>query len=661
MMETQTLPPGTILHGRYRVERALGSGGFGHVYLGVELSTNQPYAIKEYLVTGASGQAQLEHEARVLSRLHHPNLPVFQEAFHERGRYFVVLSYIEGTDLTDYIRITRQRNEIVPLARIMTWMLSICDAVIFLHSHQPFVIHRDIKPDNIRITPSGTAILVDLGNAKAVADGARTLFFIRHQGTPGYAPPEQYPGGTGTDVRSDVYALGGTFFFALTAQEPPSVSTRNQSLQQGQPDLPSLQGLVAKNPPEQSAEDKAARQFRLGVSKPSKPAPRHSRHLAQLGSLPPELLDRLNRIIWRAMAMRPKDRYQTVAEFSNDLHGVMVAIPAQPPAEPAKPANPYATEPDLPLIYDSIQAAKEQKEKNQLPPGTQTGAPQTPLPTKDTSPGAAPATSPASQPPPAQAPPSPAVAYCPRCNSVLTPNAAYCARCGLALSRTNPAARPSAEPGKSSKDSSPQNKAPAHDISTDQTMVVTPQGQLPAHAPITGDTSMSPDLAPRKVTSPSPLSISQDMSHAPSNASLQQLVLPVASYEQNTPVRRNNIPTTPATVRTSTQKPAASKPAPPPRGARLNMQARTIIIVVAILVVLLIALIFFLVVRLKTGNNSSFIEAQLVSYGRNLSLSIVCASTPAAVRIRACRTVLSPTPGDTQQMAGTSSRYTAGH
>ena len=84
----------------------------------------------------------------------------------------------------------------------MEWLLSICDAVAFLHSQKPPIIHRDIKPDNIRITPSGTAMLVDLGNAKTAADGARTLFFIRHQGTPGYAPLEQYPGGTGTDERS---------------------------------------------------------------------------------------------------------------------------------------------------------------------------------------------------------------------------------------------------------------------------------------------------------------------------------------------------------------------------------------------------------------------------------------------------------------------------
>ena len=118
-MQMETLPSGTILHGRYRIERALGSGGFGHVYLSVDLQTNAQYALKEYLVTGASGKAQLEHEAQVLSQLHHPNLPAFLSAFDERGHYYVVLGYIEGNDLTDYVRVVRQKNEIIPLARLM--------------------------------------------------------------------------------------------------------------------------------------------------------------------------------------------------------------------------------------------------------------------------------------------------------------------------------------------------------------------------------------------------------------------------------------------------------------------------------------------------------------------------------------------------------------
>src|SRR3984893_18661816 len=219
----ETVPSGTILHGHYRIERVLGSGGFGHVYLSMDLANNQQYALKEYLVSGASAQEQLKHEATVLSHLHHPSLPAFQDAFIERGRYYVVLNYIEGNDLTDLIRMARQRNETVPIDHVLQWLVSICDAVMFLHDQHPPVIHRDIKPDNIRINSSGIATLVDLGNAKAAADGARTLFLIRHQGTPGYGPQEQYPGGSGTDTRSDVYALGGTLYFALTTHEPPSV------------------------------------------------------------------------------------------------------------------------------------------------------------------------------------------------------------------------------------------------------------------------------------------------------------------------------------------------------------------------------------------------------------------------------------------------------
>ncbi len=401
----ETVPSGTILNGRYRVERALGSGGFGHVYLAVELTTHQQYAIKEYLVTGPTGQEQRRHEANVLSQVHHPNIPAFHDAFSESGRYYVVLNYIEGNDLTDIILSANRRNEAVPLPRIMGWILAVCDAVHFLHSQHPPVIHRDIKPDNIRITPNGIAVLVDLGNAKATADGARTLFFIRHQGTPGYAPPEQYPGGSGTDARSDVYALGGTLFFALTTHEPPSVSARNQAIQQGQADLPTLRDQLAKNPPQTSPQADPIRQFRLGVTKPGKPAPRHSYHLAQLGTLPPELLNQLNLIIQKAMAMKPKDRYQSVAEFSNDLQKVMAALSAPT----ARPVDPHSTQPDLPMLYEALLATQG---------NTDTGTPD-----RDTAP----------VPGPSSPPSSPVTYSCPRCNTPLGRQASFCPRCGTPL------------------------------------------------------------------------------------------------------------------------------------------------------------------------------------------------------------------------------------
>jgi serine/threonine protein kinase len=439
-MMMETVPSGTILHGRYRIERVLGSGGFGHVYLAIDLNTNQQFAIKEYFVTGSSGQAQLQHEARVLSQLHHPNLPAFHEAFNERGHYFVVLSYIEGNDLTDLIRIARQRNQPIPLPRVLGWILSVCDAVYFLHNQPTPVIHRDIKPDNIRITPNGTAILVDLGNAKAAADGARTLFFIRHQGTPGYAPQEQYPGGSGTNAQSDVYALGATLYFALTAHEPPSVSTRNSALQQGLSDLPSLQEQLANNPSPESEENQAARQFRLGVTKPSKPAQRHIRHLAQLGTLPRELLEQLNRIISRSMQMKQRDRYPTVAEFRSDLRKVLEALPTtqvpETPRQPSKPVDPNSTQPDLPMLYEAIEAARATANSSAAQPSPASGQPahaasQTQQPTESPT--------------------------CPRCGATLVQAASYCPSCGSAINTT----RANAAPDKLSGNQAPQQAVPA--------------------------------------------------------------------------------------------------------------------------------------------------------------------------------------------------------
>ena len=485
MQQMETLPPGTILHGRYRVERALGSGGFGHVYLSVDLQTNSQYAIKEYLVTGASGKAQLEHEAQVLSHLHHPNLPAFLSSFDENGHYYVILGYIEGNDLTDYIRVVRQKNEPIPIARLMEWLLSICDAVAFLHSQHPPIIHRDIKPDNIRITPSGTAILVDLGNAKTAADGARTLFFIRHQGTPGYAPLEQYPGGTGTDERSDVYALGATLYFALTAHEPPSVSARNQSLQQKQPDLPTLQDRLAQNPPENMQEP---RQFRLGVSKPAKPTPRHSRHLAQLGTLPPELLRKLDAIIQRAMAMKPKDRYQSVTDLSNDLRIVLRALPISTvPVTPNRPVDPHSTQPDLPMLYEAMQ---NQKQAAPAQSAGQAGqiTPAQPIQQKQNAPAqpsqsaqqkqTAPA-QPARQTPAPQTPIPPTALRCPNCNTELHRPAPYCPHCGSPL---NPSGPPKGPMGPSDPGQRQAGRNTPQDISEEATMLF-PHRSSPSEPP----------------------------------------------------------------------------------------------------------------------------------------------------------------------------------
>ena len=609
MQQMETLPSGTILHGRYRVERALGSGGFGHVYLSVDLQTNTQYAIKEYLVTGANGKAQLEHEAQVLSHLHHPNLPAFLSAFDEHGHYYVVLGYIEGNDLTDYIRVVRQKNEPIPIARLMEWLLSICDAVSFLHSQHPPIIHRDIKPDNIRITPSGTAILVDLGNAKTAADGARTLFFIRHQGTPGYAPLEQYPGGAGTDERSDVYALGGTLYFALTAHEPPSVSARNQSLQQKQPDLPTLQSRLEQNPPENAQEP---RQFRLGVSKPAKPAPRHSRHLAQLSTLPPELLRKLDAIIQRAMAMKPKDRYQSVAEFSNDLKVVLRALPASTmPNASKRPVDPHSTQPDLPMLYEEIQRKQQAAQQGPITPP--------PMPPQTLGPTMRPAQV---NNPITPIPPTPASMYCPNCNAELHRPAPYCPNCGSPLNPPNPPQGPGGPPDPGQRHN---NRNPQQDISEEATMLFPPRTTTP-----------EPPASPRRPGSPNVQGFVRGSTNAnlPTlrAASKQQMLqtpsqpVPTVRPEKNMSAAANNskdmpirsVMANPTHAPTTSGDHEAVKPAPTttngansagPTPAQLSPQesagsqaddtARKLFISLAIVVVALVIIMLLLIVFLR--------------------------------------------------------------
>jgi serine/threonine protein kinase len=575
-MQMETLPAGTILHGRYRTERALGSGGFGHVYLSVDLKTNLQYAIKEYLVAGPSGKAQLEHEAQVLSQLHHPNLPAFQAAFYDENRYYVVLGYIEGNDLTDYIRVVRQKNEVIPPARLMGWILAICDAVNFLHSQHPPVIHRDIKPDNIRITSNGTAILVDLGNAKTAADGARTLFFIRHQGTPGYAPLEQYPGGIGTDERSDIYALGGTLYFALTAQEPPSVSVRNQAVQQKQQDLPTLADLLAHNPPDGPQE---VRQFRLGVSKPAKPVPRHSRHLAQLATIPPEVLRGLDTVIQRAMAMKPQNRYQSIASFGRDLQAVLKALPASTPPAPinARQLDPHSTQPDLPMLYEAMQNAAQAQAATQNQP-----------------------VQPAEQTPPAQTPGP----RCPTCGLDLTRMAPFCPRCGTALQPPLANNIQKGQPGRTTDQNfsaAPKQK----DIANEATMLIQPQissqeymdlikqadsaaaAQAEAHFSPTATAAISPQQ-PRRTTT------SQPVPSAPPQLNIQKTpASPHASGIQN------NVKPFIATVSPASNEAAIppSQPGPLPatkagRDTPKKLLMSLAIVIVSLAIIMLLLLVF---------------------------------------------------------------------
>ena len=164
-------------------------------------------------------------EASILAQLDHPSLPKVSDFFSENGRDYLVMDFVTGKDLRQLL----QANE-GPLAEedILVWATQIIDALAYLHRQDPPVLHRDIKPANIKLTLDNRIKLVDFGLVKLMAtDDERTITVVQGRGTALYTPLEQYGGDGGhTDVRSDIYALGATFYHLLTDFPPPDAKAR---------------------------------------------------------------------------------------------------------------------------------------------------------------------------------------------------------------------------------------------------------------------------------------------------------------------------------------------------------------------------------------------------------------------------------------------------
>jgi len=282
----EPLPPGTVLERRYRITSLLGQGGMSRVYLAEDTRLNVRVAIKENLQTSHEAQAQFLREAQILARLSHPNLPKVTDHFIDSttGRQYLVMEYVEGEDLETMLK----RTGPLPEATALAWMRQILDALEYLHRQQPPIIHRDVKPGNIKITPEGKAMLVDFGIAKVYDPRQATLTGARAV-TPGYAPPEQYS--LHTDQRSDIYSLGATLYKMLTGNAPPEAPMRTA-------------GQEALVPP--------------------------SRIVAGKVSLPVE------GVILRALELETSKRWQSVGQLRAALE--RRGAPSPPPPQPPKAA-----------------------------------------------------------------------------------------------------------------------------------------------------------------------------------------------------------------------------------------------------------------------------------------------------------------------------------
>ncbi len=229
------LKAGEVLRGRYRIQRIIGQGGMGSIYLADDIRLEgRQCALKEVendrtlppeLLKEA--RDQFLREATVLARLDHPNLPKVSDFFSVGNRDYLVMDYVPGKDLRTLMLDARQAGTFLPEADVRNWADQLADALVYLHSQNPPILHRDIKPSNLKLTPSGLLKLVDFGLVKVLAPGEVTITVMQGQGTALYTPLEQYGGDSGhTDIRSDIYAFGATLYHLLTNQPPTDARER---------------------------------------------------------------------------------------------------------------------------------------------------------------------------------------------------------------------------------------------------------------------------------------------------------------------------------------------------------------------------------------------------------------------------------------------------
>ena len=305
-----TLEKNTLLHNRYRIIEILGQGGMGSVYRAIDENLGVAVALKENLFTTEEYMRQFRLEAVILANLRHPNMPRVSDHFElgDQGQY-LIMDFIEGEDLRNRM----DRMGMITEDDATQIGAAMCDALAYLHSRKPPILHRDIKPGNVKITPDGHIFLVDFGLAKvyqgdnqATTTGARAM-------TPGYSPPEQY-GTARTDPRTDFYSLGATLYAALCGVIPEDGLARAM-------DNAQLTPLRKRNP-------KVSRRFAAAIEK--------------------------------AMAVDPSDRFQSAEDFKKALLGASsktLQLPgnhvvAPPPADAFLPNDPNNA-------VDSVAAAKE--------------------------------------------------------------------------------------------------------------------------------------------------------------------------------------------------------------------------------------------------------------------------------------------------------------
>lgn len=226
------LSPGTVLQQRYHIIDKIGQGGMGAVYRATDQRLGHQVALKQTLVDSPQFARALEREARLLASLRHPALPKVSDHWQDEHGHFLVMEYIPGDDLA---ALMQKQTHALPVDVVLRWADQLLDGLRYLHSQQPPIIHRDIKPHNIKITPNDEPILLDFGLAKGMVDLTLQTSASMYAYTLQYAPLEQIHGQP-TDQRSDLYSLAATIYFLMSGAPPVNAVARAAALATEQPD-----------------------------------------------------------------------------------------------------------------------------------------------------------------------------------------------------------------------------------------------------------------------------------------------------------------------------------------------------------------------------------------------------------------------------------------
>ncbi|GCE18291.1 serine/threonine-protein kinase [Dictyobacter kobayashii] len=243
---TGLLTAQAMLKQRYLILGQAGRGGFGAVYKASDLEFgNRLVAIKEMSQSTLSSKeldeavASFKREAMLLAGLTHPNLPRIYDQFMENGRSYLVMDFIDGETLED--RLQRLGGAKLPIEKILDIALQLCSVLEYLHTRQPPIIFRDLKPANIMLMSTGHLYLIDFGIARNFTPGKDKD--TTALGSYGYAPPEQY-GKSQTTMRADIYSMGATLHQLLTGEDPSETPFQFSQLHLRDERLADLESLV---------------------------------------------------------------------------------------------------------------------------------------------------------------------------------------------------------------------------------------------------------------------------------------------------------------------------------------------------------------------------------------------------------------------------------